>query len=85
MKIKFMEAINYVPYESDLENIRSIAEGDSSMRWLDWTSNAGLPWLPDGGKYKDLNIHRFEIRQEDVNECALRVHDCVRKLTQESE
>jgi hypothetical protein len=85
VSIKFMEAINYVPYESELENIRAIGDGDDSVRWFSWTSNAGLPWLHDGGKYKNMNIHRFEIQQQDVNDLVFRINECVKKLYENKE
>lgn len=82
MDVKFMEAINFVPYESELDRIRELAEGDDSLRWMQWTTNAGLPWLPDGGKYKNLNIHRFEINEKDVEEFTDKIKICVQKLSE---
>lgn len=82
--IKFIEAINYVPYESEIEEIRRSAEDDNTMRWLQWTSDDGLPWIPDGGKYKNLNVHRFQVAQRDVDELTERIKFCVGKLTGES-
>lgn len=74
LDINFIEAINYVPYESELSDIRMSAEGDSSMKWLDYTTDAGLPWLPDGGHYKNINIHRFRVMERDVEEWK----DCIK-------
>jgi len=68
LDINFIEAINYVPYESDLADIRLSADGDRSMRWLEYTTDAGLPWVPNDGHYKDLNIHRFRVMERDVEE-----------------
>lgn len=78
--IKFIEAINYMPYESEIEEIRSSAEDDSTMKWLTWTSNDGLPWLRDGGYYKNLNVHRFEVKEDDVNALTERVMEAISLL-----
>jgi hypothetical protein len=80
MEIDYIEAINYVPYRSELAEIRMSAEGDESMRWLEYTTDAGLPWLPDGGHYKNLNIHRFRVMQRDVDEWLERLTMAVNVL-----
>lgn len=80
INIKFMEAINYVPYHSEIEEIRIYAEDVESMRWLKYTTNGGLPWLADGGHYKNLNVHRFEIKEDDVQEFTERLLLCETKL-----
>jgi hypothetical protein len=66
--IKYIESINYMPYLSELPDIRIAADGDRSMRWLDYTEDKGLPWLPDGGHYKNINIVRFRPMERDVGE-----------------
>lgn len=66
--IKYMEAINYVPYLSELPDIRIDADGRKSMRWLDYHTDSMLPWLPDGGHYKNINIHRFTPMERDIEE-----------------
>lgn len=80
LQIDHIEAINYVPYISELPEIRLDAEGDKSMKWLEWTSDDGLPWLPDKGKLKNLNTHTFRVMERDVNEWTERITYCVDKL-----
>lgn len=66
--IKYIESINYMPYLSELPEIRSSAEGEKSMRWLEYTEDNGLPWLPDGGHYKNINVVRFTPMERDIDE-----------------
>lgn len=80
LEIDHIEAINYMPYESDLIDIRMKADGNRSMRWLEYTTDAGLPWVPDGGNYKDLNAHRFRVMERDVEEWTECIKISVDKL-----
>lgn len=80
MKIDYIESINYVPYLSELPDIRMDSEGEKSMKWLEWTNDNGLPWLPDNGKYKNINIVRFRVMERDVDEWTERLRYCVDKL-----
>lgn len=80
LEIDYIEAVNYVPYKSELEEIRQSAEDDESMKWLQYTTDAGLPWLPDGGHYKNLNIHRFRVMQRDVDDWLERLTMAVNAL-----
>jgi hypothetical protein len=79
--IKFIEAINYMPYLSELIDIRAAAEDDRSMRWLEYTTDNGLPWLPDGGHYKNINVHTFGVMERDVEEWTDIIRKSVDKLT----
>lgn len=58
---KYAELVIYVPYKSELDNIR-----DSAIEyWINKGSDNELTWIHDNGYYKDLNIFRFEIPQSD--------------------
>lgn len=81
MEIDYIESINYMPYLSELPDIRISSEGDKSMRWLEWTTDNGLPWLPDGGHYKNINIFRFRVMERDVLEWMDRIQLAVDTLT----
>lgn len=67
--IKYMEAIIYVPYESELQAIKEMAsnyKGDQNeIAWIFFADNESLPYLLDGGKYKNLNVIRFEVPEGD--------------------
>ena len=62
---KFGELIVYVPFLSELTEIREMAEGNPAAYWIWSASDEELPYLVDGGYYKNLNIIRFEIPEED--------------------
>lgn len=62
---KYGELIIYVPYESELDAIRPLSEGNPKYYWIWGSQDEELPFLPDGGHYKNLNVIRFEIPQED--------------------
>lgn len=67
---KYAELIAYCPYKSELDSIRElIQKGDGEMQskygWINWASDDELPWLPDGGYYKNLNVIRFEVPEPD--------------------
>lgn len=69
-KSKYAELIVYCPYQSELQAIRDMAsnyEGDQNkVAWINWAADADLPYLPDGGYYKNLNTIRFEVPYEDI-------------------
>jgi hypothetical protein len=66
LKITHLEAIVYVPFRSELEHIRSVAQhAEDRFKWICFASDDELPWIPDGGHYTNLNRFRFEIPNED--------------------
>jgi hypothetical protein len=63
---KYAELIVYMPYKKELSEIRSLADGDPDYFWIQWaTSDEKLPYLIDGGFYKNLNVFRFEVPAAD--------------------
>lgn len=60
-----VEMISYMPYLSDLPGIMDIVDNyDGEDQWKykfisDGTEET-LPWIPDGGKFKDLTRFKFE-------------------------
>lgn len=70
---KYAELIVYCPYQSELSDIRDMAsnyDGDQNkVAWINWANDEDLPYLPDGGYYKNLHIIRFEI--QEVNKALL--------------
>jgi hypothetical protein len=59
-KVTHFEAIIYVPYLSEIEEIRQHSDS-----WMKFADDDELPWVPDGGYYKNLNTYCFEIPQDD--------------------
>jgi hypothetical protein len=70
---KFAELIVYVPYESELPEIKLMADGVDHCMWIQFAGENDLPFLKDGGYYKNLNIIRFEVPQEDKDFLTERV------------
>lgn len=83
---KYGELIVYVPYRSELEAIKDLAssagESGEYTKWIYYASEDGLPFLIDGGHYKNLNIIRFEIPDSDKEFLTNRVLEC-KELLQE--
>jgi hypothetical protein len=62
------ELIVYMPYHSELDAIRIMArqhEQAGKYKWVDWSSDDELPYLIDGGYYRNLNIINFEVPVAD--------------------
>lgn len=62
------EAIIYCPYKSELEAIREMIlamDNNESFKWIYYASDNELPWIPDGGNYKNLNKFRFFVPESD--------------------
>jgi hypothetical protein len=72
------EAITYMPYESELEDIREMASNyDGADQWkyrfISERDKSGLAHLPDGGYFKNLNLFEFEVPKEDKEALTERV------------
>lgn len=71
-----MEAIVYMPYESEMEDIRQLAEDPeylSAIGMMPWETrfiaekpNSQLAVLPDDSAFKNLNIFEFDVPINDV-------------------
>ena len=69
----FAELIIFCPYKSELAEILALAEGNPDYKWLSYASEGELPYLKDGGYFRNLNTIRFEIPQADkdfLTECV---------------
>jgi hypothetical protein len=72
------EAITFMPYESELEEIREMAENyDGNDQWkyrfIAESHKSALPYLPNKGYYKNLNIFEFKVPEEDKKALTERV------------
>ncbi len=74
---KFAELIVYVPYLEELPAIREFAaeyDGDKNkVAWIHFAQDNDLPWIPKGGRYKNLNIIRWEVAQSDRDALTERI------------
>lgn len=58
------ELIVFAPYKSELAQLRIMAQHDDFL-WVTYALDDALPWIPDGGFYKNLNCFRFPVPDED--------------------
>lgn len=82
---EFGELIPYMPYFSELEEIRIMArthEQRKKYQWVDYAAADELPYLIDGGYYKNLNVIRFKIPETDkkfLTDCVNRAGEMLLK------
>jgi hypothetical protein len=67
---KNAELIVYMPYQSELQDIRELAQNAEPQDlykyfWIANGNDEELPHLIEGGYYKNINIIRFEVPQAD--------------------
>ncbi len=70
---KYAELIVYVPYLSELMAIRDHAR---HVYWIANATDEELPYLLDGGYYKNLNVIRFEVPECDKESLIERIKKC---------
>lgn len=68
---EFIELIVYMPYESELPEIREEAENFDGIdqykyRFIAESTKHQLAYLPDDSEYKNLNIFRFPLNEVDA-------------------
>lgn len=63
------ELIVYMPYKSELNEIREATGGidtlQKNLAWINFAEDEELPHLLDGGYYKNLNVISIQISNED--------------------
>lgn len=69
---KWCELIVYCPYRSEIAAIRELTQTldhdeQSKYQWIYWANAEDIPFLPDGGFYKNLVTFRFEATEQDKN------------------
>jgi len=76
-KIDKGELIVYVPYQSELEDIRTLASSAGELgeytKWVNFASDDALPHLIEGGHYKNINVIEFDITESDKDFLKSRV------------
>src|SRR5690348_4298240 len=74
---KVGELIVYMPYQSELEAIKTMASSAGEMgeytKWVYFAQDGELPYLLDGGFYKNLNVISFPIMKRDIDFLTERV------------
>jgi len=81
-KVPYAELISFMPYESEMKEIRDLAEAtqDWQYRFIWEKENSELPCLPDNGYYKNINIFRFEVPLSDIKFLTERVDLAINEL-----
>lgn len=75
------QLIVYVPYLDELDEIKTIADGNPDYYWI-WSADVEkLPYLIRGGHYKNVNVIEFDIMQRDVDALTERVLEAGKLLT----
>lgn len=67
------ELIIYVPYFEELEEIKTLADGNPDYYWIWAADNDKLPYLIKDGHYKNVNVIEFDILQRDIDALTERV------------
>lgn len=62
---KYGELVVYMPFESELPDIKNAADGVPDCMWIMFANENELPFIKDGGYYKNVNVIRFEIPESD--------------------
>ena len=77
IEIKKIVSVIYVPYTSELEDIREMAnnfDGDQNpIAWINWAEDDQLPSIMEGRQDKNLNIFEFDVNREDMEYLESRV------------
>lgn len=77
----YAELIVYMPYESELEEIKEIANtGQPEHYWIWQALENELPFLKDNGEYSNINILRFRVYDYDKEALHKRVKEASEKL-----
>lgn len=82
----FGELIIFCPYKSELQALRDLAQNwdgadQYKYSWIYNASDDEMPYLIDGGFYKNINVIRFEIPQADKDFLTKRVIAAGKLLT----
>lgn len=83
--MKRIQPIVYMPYESELPEIREEAENYDNFdqyryKFISDSSKSELPYLPDNGYYKNLNLFTFNLAEKDVELLTNRVLKAIELL-----
>lgn len=75
------ELIIYCPYKSELDSIRLMAD-EANINWVKYSADDELPYLIDGGYYKNIKIIKLDIPQSDKDFLTGRVTLAIKQLNE---
>jgi hypothetical protein len=86
---KYAELIVYMPYKSELQEIQQMARSVdgaemSKHYWIAMSNDGDLPFILDDGFYKNVNVIRFEVPEEDKDFLTVRVMQAGKLLIDKS-
>lgn len=76
------ELIVYCPYQKELADIRLLSDGKPECYWIWSSSDDHLPYLIEGGQYKNCNVISFDILKRDKDALTERVLEAGKLLNQ---
>ncbi len=85
-KVPNAEAITFMPYESELEEIREMVRNYDNLaelwkyRFIEESPKSALPYLPENGYYKNINKFEFEVPKSDIDFLTERVELAIKHL-----
>lgn len=84
-KSRFAELVIYMPFQFELESIRTLASNydgpdQAKYAWVAFASDSELPHLNNGGFYSNKYIIRFEVPQADKDALTARVIEASKLL-----
>jgi hypothetical protein len=76
----YAELILFCPYKSELDNLRAVASSHAQIgentSWIVFARYEELPYVLDGGAYKNLYKFRFLVPTDDKDALEERVLEC---------
>lgn len=84
---RYGELVVYVPYLAELLEIKEMADRDQTgkYKWISYADFDEMPYLLPNGYYKNLNVIRFEIPQNDKDLITRRVQQAGKLLISDEE
>jgi hypothetical protein len=78
------ELIIYCPYQKELQDIKDWVNNydgnQTPLAWIQFATDNELPYLTEGGFYKNLNIFAFDVPQSDKDLLTARVLEAAKLL-----
>lgn len=74
------QLIVYVPYLEELDDIKTISDGNPNYYWIWSADTEKLPYLINGAHYKNINVIEFDILDRDKDFLTGRVIECGKSL-----
>lgn len=78
--LSLVELTLYVPYRSELDAIRESVELEEGPSYIQYATDDELPYLIEGGHYRNLTTYQFEVFNSVKDELTNRVSMAVKML-----